>query len=460
MKTAIRITGLVTAYLLVCSLLQAQNTGSYFKKGDRVCFVGNSITNNGEFYHFIYLYYATRFPAEDIRFFNCGISGDVAGGVLTRLDKDVFVHNPTHAVLMIGMNDVKRGLYSESKKNDPATPALKAAALSQYRINTNKLAGVFQSKKLNTILLKPTVYDQTGALPAERCYGVDNALDSCGDHVAALARQYHTDLVDFRPLMKEINHQLQAKDSTATLIGKDRVHPASPGHFVMAYQFLKTTGATPYVARMVVNAKGKQEDALNCSIQSIIAGADSVSFTVLENSLPFPVREEAAPALEWVPFMEQYNQELLQIPGLSKGNYELKIDGQSIEHYTAQELAKGVNLAMNKNTPQYKQALKVMDACLQVRKTQATVRNLRFVEFKHLPDSSFSSIPDMEAYLGNHLEKDLKGDHYEYHKSQFRTYIANKNREAEFLKRMETEPENVYKLNKPVPHHFVITKRK
>ena len=36
----------------------------FFKKGDRVCFVGNRITHGGRFHHNIYLYQVTRFPAQ------------------------------------------------------------------------------------------------------------------------------------------------------------------------------------------------------------------------------------------------------------------------------------------------------------------------------------------------------------------------------------------------------------
>jgi endoglucanase len=451
------------ACLMIClgvtATLAAQEGQPFFKKGDKVCFVGNSITNNGEFYHFIYLYYATRFPAEKIRFYNCGISGDVAGGVLTRLENDVFVHDPTHTVLMIGMNDVKRGLYSDSKKNDPATPGLKEAALREYRANTTKLVQAFQARHAAVVLLKPTIYDQTGALPAERCYGVDDALDRCAEHMANLSKQYHTGLVDFRTVMKKINHQLQEKDSTATIVGNDRVHPGSPGHFVMAYQFLATTGAGRYVSKMVVEGKGKTGNLVNCNVRDAWVRGDSLSFTALEHSLPFPVREDAAVALEWIPFTADCNQEILQLPGLAQGQYDLLIDGQQAGRYAGGELQEGVNLALNKNTPQYRQALKVMDNCLQLRKTQALLRNLRFVECKHLADTTITDLAGLETYLFSHLEKDLQGEHYEYYKKQFQAYLVNKAREKEFQERMIAEQDKVYMVNQPVPHQFLIIKR-
>lgn len=80
-----------------------------FKDNDRVCFIGNSITMNGKFHNYIELFYATRFPDRKIEFYNCGISGDVSGGMLERMDSDILIHKPTWSVLMVGMNDINSG---------------------------------------------------------------------------------------------------------------------------------------------------------------------------------------------------------------------------------------------------------------------------------------------------------------------------------------------------------------
>ena len=114
-------------YLAVCSLFLTQSNSlafsqnlkdPVFKDGDRVCFVGNSITNNGQFYNFVNLYYATRYPERKVVFFNCGISGDATQGVINRIKRDILVHNPTWSILMIGMNDVGRGYYAKSRQNE------------------------------------------------------------------------------------------------------------------------------------------------------------------------------------------------------------------------------------------------------------------------------------------------------------------------------------------------------
>lgn len=45
-----------------------------FSDGERVCFVGDSITHGGSYHSYVYLYYLTRFPDRDIRVFNDGIT--------------------------------------------------------------------------------------------------------------------------------------------------------------------------------------------------------------------------------------------------------------------------------------------------------------------------------------------------------------------------------------------------
>ena len=58
-----------------------------FQDGERVCFVGDSITHGGGYHSFVYLYYLTRYPAREIRIWNKGISGDQTYHVLQRFDQ-------------------------------------------------------------------------------------------------------------------------------------------------------------------------------------------------------------------------------------------------------------------------------------------------------------------------------------------------------------------------------------
>ena len=67
----------------------------FFKEGDRVAFVGNSITHMGMFHHNIHLYHVTRFPDKPLEMYNLGVSGDVTTGVLNRMEDDIMIYKPT-----------------------------------------------------------------------------------------------------------------------------------------------------------------------------------------------------------------------------------------------------------------------------------------------------------------------------------------------------------------------------
>lgn len=431
---------------------------SLFPAGSKVCFVGNSITNNGEYYNDLWMYYATRFPNEEIRFFNCGISGDVAGGILKRMDKDVLAHQPTHAIMMIGMNDVKRNLYGKKDANE----VLKQKALVEYNKNTDAAASILKKCVGNVILLQPSIYDQTAVLEMENLYGVNDALQRCAEQMHSLSEKYHTGLVNFQTVLLRINKEEQLKNPAFTIIGKDRIHPLSAGHFVMAYQFLKDTKAPQYVSKLVIenDLTASQKSSFNADIKKQSNKSNLLTFECLEKSLPCPIKESAKKALTWVPFNEEFNIELLQVKSLQPGNYNLFIDDVLIASFTNEALSAGVNLALYQNTPQYQQAIKVMDACVKYRDTEAVIRNLRFVEFNHLSGlNDQSDITVVEQYLDKRLASLKDGGHYEYYQKQFKNYLLKKNEEVEVLKKLPALAAAIYEVNQPKSHIFKIEKK-
>ena len=168
-----------------------------FQTGDRVCFIGNSITMNGKYFKYLELFYATRFPDRKILFYNCGISGDDAGGMLRRLNSDVFIHKPTKAVLMVGMNDVRSSLYKKETLNDPASKQKKENALQDYYKNVDSIVRLLMQYGCKVILQTPTIYDQTSTIHEENHFGVNDALKKCADFLEKLARKYSLPIVDY-----------------------------------------------------------------------------------------------------------------------------------------------------------------------------------------------------------------------------------------------------------------------
>lgn len=446
-----------TTYLIFFTLLlfitsiQAQENKLLFKNGDRVCFIGNSITHSGEFHPDIFIYYATRFPNEKVYFYNCGVSGDAANEILFRMDSDILVNKPTVAAFMVGMNDMIRG-YKGGVVSENTYPP--------YYKYTSEIADRLAAYGCKMILELPSIYDQTSEITPEKMVGANDALGKCAEYLRGLAPKYHAVVVDYWTIMKDINEKEQQKDKKYSIVGPDRVHPGSVGHLVMAYQFLKASGAPAYVSKILIDAKTKQcIDPVNCSVTIGSIKKNAVEFTALEKALPYPVKKEAAPALGLVPFTKDLNQEIFQVKNLKEGTYELFIDGTKVGSWQASELADGINLAENTLTPQYKHALEVMKACDNYRKAVMDLRSIAFIEYKSLRDYKG---PDDAASKRTFFDKKLenvksKAEH-DYIQGQCNRYLELKPKQTQLTATREQARDKVYEINKPVKHDFRLRK--
>ena len=82
---------LLSLVYINCDYLQAQTTIPRFEEGERVVFVGNSITHGGHYHSFIWLYYMTRFPDKPITIMNAGIGGESAWDMKDRITSKQYV---------------------------------------------------------------------------------------------------------------------------------------------------------------------------------------------------------------------------------------------------------------------------------------------------------------------------------------------------------------------------------
>jgi endoglucanase len=352
-----------------------------FQNGDRICFVGDSITQRGDYQFDIMLFYGTRFPDRKIEGYNCGVNGDSTGGllVLKRYQWDALIHHPTVVTLMYGMNDVGRDYYGKDKVG-PEWDNKRKWPLLGYVTNLRKISDIFTQAGCKIIFLTPSIYDQTGNQASVNNFGVDDALGICAqDCFKAAAETHAAGLVDFHGPMERINAEQQAKDPSFTLVGPDRIHPLGPGALVMAYLFLKAQNVPADVAEMSIDATGgtvvKQD---NCAITDVKAQGGDVTFTAKENALPFPLAALKVPNIDTlVPFTNDLDQETLTVANLPAGNYTLSIDGQPVQDGTADDFKNGINLAANANTPQYKQAMAVYALAEKRHQLESLIRTWR-----------------------------------------------------------------------------------
>ncbi|MEI6715350.1 MAG: SGNH/GDSL hydrolase family protein [Verrucomicrobiota bacterium] len=407
-----------------------------FREGEQVAFVGDSITHSGFYHDYVYLYYATRFPGRKVSFYNCGISGDTAAGALRRVNGDILRHKPTVATIMLGMNDVNRGLYDEGN-SALDLPKKREAALQSHFDNMRKLVERLSSEQVRLIFMTPSLYDQTTKLERLNSPGVNDALVLCGENARKLAAEFKGQVIDFNEPMAGINKTLQQADPTATIIGADRIHPGEKGHLIMAYLFLKAQNAPQFVADMTIDAKGQTE----------------VQFTEQEKALPFPVSLAAAPALKLVPFMKELNQERLRVTNLPEASFDLLIDGERVASFTATELSKGVNLAELSNTPQIKQAQDVAKLDAKRHEIAKRLRTIDYVEWKMGREIGDPTDFDWGAAVEK-MNADPKVTGWP--KDRVADYSKLKPQQAALLKEHAEAIEAIRNESRPKEHHFIV----
>lgn len=425
-----------------------------FVDGDRWCAIGDSITQGGNYHAFVHLFYATRFPTRRIELFNCGISGDTSYGVEARLDRDVLVHKPTVASIMLGMNDVGRDLYKPDL-NKPNLEEERQRNITNSIKHVKTIVEKLQSAGIRVILITPSIYDDTSTMSSPNNKGVNAALEKYGVEVKALASSAKVGLVDFHALMNEVNAQMQKADPAATLIGNDRVHPHDPGHFVMAYAFLKAQGMPKYVSRIEIDAAGaKTGELVGCQVNDLKTTADGVNFSCMEDALPYPAPAEMK---SLVPFVQELDQEVLCVKGLTEGRYELQIDGQPVKTWTSVELAEGVNLAEETSTPQYKQASAV--AKLSHERANIYASHLRIIAWLETGILAKVKLDEtnpaaLRASVEAAVEAKKDTPYYNYYKSQSEVYLKFKPKQAEDQATISRLLDEIYQKNHPSKHEF------
>ena len=89
-----------------------------FPDNSRVCFIGDSITHNNGYLMHIVSYYKNKFKDSNINFYNCGVSGCTITEQLKIIENDTLSYNPTHAVILIGINDSERDRLIEKRSKE------------------------------------------------------------------------------------------------------------------------------------------------------------------------------------------------------------------------------------------------------------------------------------------------------------------------------------------------------
>ena len=157
-------------------------------------------------------------------------------------------------------------------------------------------------------------------------------------------------------------------------------------------------------------------------------------------------------------FAQNFNREILKISGLQSGEYALEIDGKKVGTYSAKQLADGVNLATNTNTPQYKQAEGVYKKCVEFRTKAANFRGIIMVEASQRNTMDKLDIDGKIAHVKKLFDKTPQSNAFMY--KTYKYYVENKKHEAERAAELPVLNAEIYKVAQPRKHSYRLVKTK
>ena len=227
---------LPAAMMSCCLFLPAAGLGADgaepLKKGDRIVFLGDSITQAGAspkgYVTLIRSALTEKHKELGIEVFGAGISGNKVPDLQRRLEKDVLAKKPTIVVICIGINDVWHG------EQDPA----RGTSKENFEAGLKEVIGKCIKAGARVLLCTPSVI-------GEKPDGANN-LDARLDEYAAVSRKVSKDLaVQLCDLRKAFVDHLKANNADKKqkgILTTDGVHLNDAGNQFVAESLLKSLG--------------------------------------------------------------------------------------------------------------------------------------------------------------------------------------------------------------------------
>lgn len=454
--------------VLSCINTAGQQRLKPFRQGDRVAFVGNSITDGGHFHSYIWLYYMTRFPEMRLWIGNLGIGGDTSTEILNRLEADVYGKMPTVVALTFGMNDSG---YLEH--NTDTASRFREQRFALVEDNYRKIEDILESHSARVIQVGTSPYDQTSRFNANIYQGKNDFICRMIDMQRESAKKHGWEFLDWNKPMTDYNIGKQRTDSTFTICGHDRIHPDNDGHMMMAYIFLKAQGmAGKPVATVCIDAATQSVvEATNCRLSCIERTDKGVQFDYLASALPYPLDTIARGDMVFdrpqsriktlVPdFMKEFDSETLRVLNLKKGSYRLTIDDVVIDTIQNYRLAAGVNLAEYVCTPQYRQALTVMMLNEDRWDMERRMRDWAWVEYDYFLKNGVKEADVLSPEARCMYDRDKQSSWWLASRRDIYAKMGNKAVRLACEKYQDSIVDEIYRVNRPVTRHIKLVRVK
>lgn len=224
---------LALAVLTLPAAAWSQETKTDLKAGDRIVFLGDSITAGGTgktgFIGVIRSHLADKKPDLKVELIGAGISGNKVPDLQKRLDRDVLAKKPSVVVIYIGINDVW---------HFDTNPKVGGTKKEDFEAGLKEIAGKIKGAGARVVLCTPSVI---GEKPGG-ANKLDGELDKYADISRKLAKDEKLTLCDLRQaFVDHLEKNNEAKKGSGILT-TDGVHLNEAGNRLVAQTMLKSLG--------------------------------------------------------------------------------------------------------------------------------------------------------------------------------------------------------------------------
>jgi len=261
-KNTLGIGGIVAA--AICSVVVSGSTfadSPRLKPGDRIVFLGDSITQAGArpggYVSLVREKIGTADKDLGIKVIGAGISGHKVPDLQKRLDRDVISQKPTIVVIYIGINDVWHSTRNRGTPKD------------QYENGLHDLVKRINKAGARVILATPSVI---GEKPGGR-NPLDKMLEEYSEISRKVAKATGSQMLDLRKQFVGHLKQANAEGKDRGILTSDTVHLNKAGNEFVAARMLEALGVNEdrkKMLRHVVLFKFK-EDVSDKQIDEVVA---------------------------------------------------------------------------------------------------------------------------------------------------------------------------------------------
>lgn len=325
----------IVAVLFLAKFALGADDDFAFRDGDKVVFLGDSITAGGGYTKMVEQYTLLRYPSRKVRFSNAGRGGDTAAGGLERLERDVFNRGATVVTVAYGVNDIGWGMKADEEHKQKYLNAIRGIVEECKR------------RKVRVFICSPAI---TAEDPDKAQVGF---LQKMTDEGLALAKSQGAGTIDIQRGMRAIQREVIAANKKESdpkkhthLHTEDTIHLNDLGQLAMGYAMLKGLGSPEEVSAVMIDAEsGTVMNSKGCRISEVKRGDDGLDFVRLDEGLPLNLGALGVLHFRFIPIPDGLNHYMLGVRNLPKGEYEIVTEGRVIGTATSEKLSAGVNIS-------------------------------------------------------------------------------------------------------------------